>query len=142
MQAPDTSPASPAPAASEPPAEPLRVRLARLSAYFGWQHRLAWTAAILATTLAADVLVIATDVENVMIGWGTPQQRALGSVTAAELRSYAEAGEFASGSMGPKVEAAMRFVAAGGRSIITSLARIADALESPDGGVGTVIRPQ
>ena len=100
------------------------------------------TAAILATTLAADVLVIATDVENVMIGWGTPQQRALGSVTAAELRSYAEAGEFASGSMAPKVDAAMRFVAAGGRSIITSLARIADALESPDGGVGTVIRPQ
>ena len=53
MQAPNTSPASPATAASEPPAEPLRVRLARLSAYFGWQHRLAWTAAILATLVGA-----------------------------------------------------------------------------------------
>ncbi|HNQ06320.1 MAG TPA: carbamate kinase [Tetrasphaera sp.] len=99
------------------------------------------TAAVLAGALGADVLVIATDVENAMVGWGTPEQRALGAVSLAEMRAYAQAGEFASGSMGPKVEAAMRFVTAGGeRSIVTSLERIADAVEATDGSVGTVIR--
>lgn len=100
------------------------------------------TAALLAQALDADVLVIATDVENAMIGWGTPGQRALGALSLAEMQGYAEAGEFASGSMGPKVEAAMRFVAGGGaRSIITSLDRIADAVEASDPAVGTVIHP-
>lgn len=100
------------------------------------------TAALLAQSLDADVLVIATDVENAMIGWGTPGQRALGALSLAEMQGYAEAGEFASGSMGPKVEAAMRFVAGGGaRSIITSLDRIADAVEASDPAVGTVIHP-
>ena len=99
------------------------------------------TAAVLAGALGADVLVIATDVENALVGWGKPEQRALGAVSLAEMRAYAQAGEFASGSMGPKVEAAMRFVAAGGgRSIITSLELIADAVEATDGSVGTVIR--
>lgn len=100
------------------------------------------TAALLAQALDADVLVIATDVENAMIGWGTPGQRALSALSLAEMQGYAEAGEFASGSMGPKVEAAMRFVAGGGaRSIITSLDRIADAVEASDPAVGTVIHP-
>ena len=100
------------------------------------------TAALLAQSLDADVLVIATDVENAMIGWGTPGQRALGALSLAEMQGYAEAGEFASGSMGPKVEAAMRFVAGGGaRSIITSLDRIADAVEASNPAVGTVIHP-
>lgn len=100
------------------------------------------TAALLAQSLDADVLVIATDVENAMISWGTPGQRALGALSLAEMQGYAEAGEFASGSMGPKVEAAMRFVAGGGaRSIITSLDRIADAVEASDPAVGTVIHP-
>lgn len=99
------------------------------------------TAAILARSLGADALVIATDVENAAIGWGTPGQRSLSAVTAAELRGHADAGEFASGSMGPKVEAALRFVEGGGRrSIITSLDRIADAVESsPADPVGTLI---
>ena len=53
--------------------------------------------------------------------------------------AYAADGQFASGSMGPKVEAAIRFVAGGGpRSVITSLTHIADAVE---GDVGTVIEP-
>jgi carbamate kinase len=58
-------------------------------------------------------------------------------VTAAELRGYAAAGQFAAGSMGPKVEAACRFVEAGGeRAVITSLDRIADAVT---GAAGTVV---
>ena len=97
------------------------------------------TAALLARTLDADVLVIATDVDHAAVDWGTPQQRELGRVTLAEMRGYAADGQFASGSMGPKVEAATRFVAGGGpRSVITSLAHITDAVE---GGFGTVIEP-
>ena len=90
------------------------------------------TAALLAEAIAADVLVIATDVPNVTLHFGQPSQRAIGLVTVSELRAYQSAGHFAEGSMAPKVEAACRFVEGGGeRAVITSLDRIADAL--PDG---------
>jgi carbamate kinase len=93
------------------------------------------TAAFLAHELGADTLVIATDVPNVMVDFGTPSQRPLGRVTAAELREHAAAGQFARGSMGPKVEAALRFVDRGGeRSVITSLEHIADAVAGDDAG--------
>jgi len=95
------------------------------------------TACLLARSVDADVLVIATDVANAAVDWGTPTQRDLRSVTVAEMRARAADGQFASGSMGPKVEAALRFVEAGGpRSVITSLDRIGEALE---GRAGTVI---
>ena len=56
------------------------------------------------------------------------------------MEAYAAEGHFASGSMGPKVEAALRFVRSGGRrSIITALDRITEAIDSADGRVGTVI---
>ncbi|SHM98692.1 carbamate kinase [Cryptosporangium aurantiacum] len=93
-------------------------------------------AALLAHALDADVLVIATDVEAAVVGWGTPQARALGEVGVAELRRLATEGHFASGSMGPKVEAACRFAENGGRSVITSLDFIADAVQKT---VGTVV---
>ncbi|WP_141841756.1 carbamate kinase [Humibacillus xanthopallidus] len=97
------------------------------------------TAALLATAVRADVLVIATDVEHVAVGWGTPHERALGAVSPEELERYAAQGEFASGSMGPKVEAALRFVRSGGaRSVITDLHRIADALAGDSGAAGRV----
>ena len=97
------------------------------------------TAALLASTLGADVLVIATDVDHAAVDWGTPRQRDLGRVTLSEMRRHAADGQFASGSMGPKVDAATRFVAGGGpRSVITSLAHITDAVE---GSFGTVIEP-
>jgi carbamate kinase len=93
------------------------------------------TAAILAQELGADTLVIATDVTNVMVDFGTPQQRPLGRVTPAELREHAAAGQFARGSMGPKVEAALRFMERGGsRAVITSLEHIADAVDGNDAG--------
>ena len=93
------------------------------------------TAAILAREVGADTLVIATDVPNVMVGFGTPQARPLARVTPAELRAHAADGEFARGSMGPKVEAALRFVEGGGeRAVITSLEHIADAVERDDAG--------
>jgi carbamate kinase len=94
-------------------------------------------AAVLARAVAATVLVIATDVDHATVAFGTPQERPIGAVTALELRELAAAGHFASGSMGPKVEAAIRFVEAGGRrAVITSLDRIADAVA---GSAGTVV---
>jgi carbamate kinase len=93
------------------------------------------TAAILARDLDAEMLVIATDVPNVMVDFGTPSARPLGRVTVAEMREHAAAGQFARGSMGPKVEAALRFVEGGGsRAVITSLEHIADAVSGDDAG--------
>ena len=95
------------------------------------------TAAVLARSVEADVLVIATDVDNAIIGYGTAAAEAIHTVTLEQMRDIAAAGHFASGSMGPKVEAAMRFVASGGRrSVITALEHIEKAIT---GNYGTVI---
>jgi len=95
------------------------------------------SAAVLARAVGAGVLVIATDVPGVALDFGTPDERRLGPVAVAELRGFAAGGHFASGSMGPKVEAACRFVEAGGeRAVITSLETIAEAAA---GRAGTVV---
>jgi len=95
------------------------------------------TAAVLARSVGADVLVIATDVDNAIVGYGTPDAEPIRTVTLEQMRDIAAAGHFASGSMGPKVEAAMRFVEAGGpRSVITALQHIEKAIT---GNYGTVI---
>jgi carbamate kinase len=76
---------------------------------------------LLAEDLSADLFLMATDVDGVYLHWGSPEQRRLGQVTPEELAGY----EFAAGSMGPKVEAASRFVAkTGRRAAIGSLADI------------------
>ncbi|WP_448641915.1 carbamate kinase [Geodermatophilus sp. URMC 63] len=96
------------------------------------------TAAVLARDLDADTLVIATDVPNVMVDFGTASQRPLGRVTVEELRAHARDGQFARGSMGPKVDAVLRFVEGGGsRAVVTSLENIADAVTGD--AVGTVL---
>jgi carbamate kinase len=92
------------------------------------------TAALLARTVGADVLLIATDVEAAAIGYGTDRQEWLGEVDPDRLQALLDAGEFAGGSMGPKVEAALRFARDGGRSVITSLERLREGVE---GTVGT-----
>jgi carbamate kinase len=77
---------------------------------------------LLAENVAADLFLMATDVDGVYLDWGTPQQRRLGEVTPEELAGH----EFVAGSMGPKVEAAARFAArTGRRAAIGSLADIA-----------------
>ncbi len=92
------------------------------------------TAALLANSLHADALVIATDVDAVVLGWGTPEARPLGAVSVAELRDHAARGEFASGSMAPKVEAACRFAESGrGFAVIASLEHIEEALAGTSG---------
>jgi len=88
---------------------------------------------LLARQIAADLFVMATDVEAVYQDWGTPQQRALRKVTARELRKVS----FPAGSMGPKVDAACRFVeATGARAAIGSLTEIRDIV---DGTAGTQV---
>jgi carbamate kinase len=79
-----------------------------------------------------------TEVENVAVDFGTPQQRPLGMVTADELETHLRAGQFPPGSMGPKVQAALLFLRNGGtRAIITSPWRLAEAVASE--GVGTQV---
>jgi carbamate kinase len=100
-------------------------------------------AALLARTVDADVLVIATDVPNAVLNFDTPEAEPLGRVTTSRLRELAEEGHFASGSMGPKVDAACRFVEHGGQyAVITDLDSIANAVTaSEDEREGTVVVP-
>jgi carbamate kinase len=91
------------------------------------------TAALLARRLDADVLVMLTDVDAVHLDWGAESDRALGKVTTAELREHS----FASGSMGPKVDAACRFVEATGRR--AAIGSLTKAVEIVRGESGTQI---
>jgi len=92
------------------------------------------TSALLATELQAPTLMILTAVSRVAINFGKPGQRSLETVTASELEGHRAEGHFAAGSMGPKVDAALRFVAAGGRrAIIAHLDEAGDALAGKSG---------
>ena len=96
-------------------------------------------AAKLADTLGADTLLILTSVDAAKVNFGQPTEQALGEVSAEELQQYIDAGQFAAGSMLPKTQAALSFVAgASGRTaIITSLEKTADAI---NGVAGTRIK--
>jgi len=79
------------------------------------------TAALLAARLGAETLLILTGVDHVALDYGRPAQRDLYGVSAAELAGYVTQGQFAPGSMLPKVQAALAFLGQGGhRAIITS----------------------
>ncbi|WP_058235252.1 carbamate kinase [Devriesea agamarum] len=94
------------------------------------------TAAVLAEALEADLLMILTDVEAVMDGYGTPEQAPITRATPAMLRSKG----FAAGSMGPKVDAACRFVELTGDN--AAIGRLADAQNIVRGTRGTIITPR
>ena len=94
---------------------------------------------LLAQDVRADRLIILTAVDAVCVNYNKPDQKELSSMTIAECEKYIAEGQFAPGSMRPKVESCMEFVKNndhGGTALITSLARAADALE---GKTGTVI---
>jgi carbamate kinase len=85
---------------------------------------------LLAREVAADLFLMVTDVDGVYTRWGTPDQRKLEKTTPEELRRL----DFAAGSMGPKVEAACRFVErTGGRAAIGGLAEIERIVEGTAG---------
>ena len=96
------------------------------------------SSAKLAADFGADMLVILTAVEKVCINFNKPDQQELSSMTVAEARKYIEEGQFAPGSMLPKVEACIEYVEAypAGKALITSLECAAAGLE---GKTGTVI---
>ena len=87
------------------------------------------TSSVLAAEIGAELLIILTDVPQVYVHYGKPEQKALGAVTLEEIEGLQAEGHFAKGSMGPKVEAIVNFLKAGGkRGLITSPARLADAM--------------
>ncbi|MEO6943089.1 MAG: carbamate kinase [Lacisediminihabitans sp.] len=93
--------------------------------------------ALLAREIDVATLVLVTGVDEVYVDFNKPDQRALHNVDIDEMRGYLAAGQFPPGSMGPKVQSAIDFVAkAGGRAIITSIGKLADALA---GNAGTVV---
>jgi carbamate kinase len=92
------------------------------------------TSALLARSLGIPDLLILTAVDRVAIDFGRPQQRFLSEVSLSELKTLQRAGHFAKGSMGPKVEAAIRHLEAGGeRAIIGHLERALPALAGDTG---------
>src|SRR5579875_1556110 len=98
-----------------------------------------FTSALLAAGLGADLLVITTGVPQVAVGFGSASERLISRMDAAEAAGYLADGEFPPGSMGPKVEAALQVLRAGGREVlITSAGRLSEAL---DGRPGTWIVP-
>ncbi len=97
-------------------------------------------AELLAEKVGADILMILTEVEKVAVNFNKPDQRNLDSLTPAEADKYIEEGQFAPGSMLPKVQAAMKFIKANPvkKAIITSLDKAVDALEGRTGTLFTV----
>ena len=96
-----------------------------------------FVAVLLAEVVAADALVILTDVERVILDRGTRREQAARRLTIAEAKRALEEGQFPPGSMGPKVEAAVRAASAGRRAIIAPLSSAGAALD----GAGTEIVP-
>lgn len=90
----------------------------------------------LAEEVDADIFMILTDVDNVYINYGKSDEKALRNVSIEDIEKYIEDGQFAKGSMGPKVEAALEFAKKGKASYITSLENADKALV---GEIGTKI---
>ena len=97
-----------------------------------------FAAELLAEQVDADVLMILTEVEKVAINYNKPDQQDLSNMNLADAARYCNEGQFAPGSMLPKVQAAMKFVRAypNKKAIITSLDKAIDALK---GETGTTI---
>jgi carbamate kinase len=91
-------------------------------------------ASLLAIELEAEALLLLTDVDAVYVGWGTPDQRPIRSTRPALLRPL----DLAAGSIGPKVEAACRFVEAGGP--FAAIGALGDAAAILRGEAGTIVR--
>lgn len=94
-------------------------------------------AAILATDIGAEVLLILTDVDRVYVDYGSPEQRGIDRMTVEQAEQLLASGELGSGSMAPKVEAAADFVRRGGTRAI--IARLEQGREAVKGTAGTQI---
>ncbi|MBE3580529.1 MAG: carbamate kinase [Thermoanaerobacteraceae bacterium] len=91
-------------------------------------------ARLLASEVGAEFLFLLTEVEQVYLDFGKPTQRAVSRLTVEEAKKYLAEGQFPPGSMGPKIEAAISFVEAGGeKAIIGSLSKAAAAVAGRSG---------
>jgi carbamate kinase len=95
------------------------------------------TSALMANVLGIGDLMILSPVSRVAINFGKPNQRALDRVTLSEIRRFNAAGHFPPGSMGPKIDAAIRFLANGGRRVM--IGRLEEAMAVLRGETGTHI---
>jgi carbamate kinase len=95
------------------------------------------SAALLASHLKVDVLLILTDVEKVLLNYRKENETPIDAMTLAESKRYMEEGQFATGSMEPKIQAAMNFVSSGGKRAI--IASLDSAVLAMQGRAGTVI---
>ncbi len=93
---------------------------------------------LLAREVNADLYVILTDVEAVAVNWGTADQRWLDRITCIEALDLLKEGQFAAGSMEPKMRAAVRYASTGKAAVIGCLSRVDDAVH---GRAGTWIEP-
>jgi carbamate kinase len=95
--------------------------------------------ALLATGLGVDLFVISTDADKVYVDFKKPTQRGIDNATADEIQRYFDQQHFPAGSMGPKIQSAIRYLRHGGKKvIITSYEHLMDAL---NGKAGTHIVP-
>jgi len=100
-----------------------------------------YVAGQLASALGAQALVFVTDVPRLMIDFGDPTERALAEIDVEAAERYQQDGQFPPGSMGPKVDAATRFLRTGGDvAVISTAALAAVTLDSTDAGEGTGTR--
>ncbi len=93
-----------------------------------------YTAGLIAKELGADLFIILTNVNQVSLNYGRPDQKAIRRMTTDEARAHGAAGQFPEGSMGPKIRAGIDFVEATGREVlITSTPRLADSVRGRAG---------
>ncbi len=97
------------------------------------------TTAHMANVLGVEEIMILTAVSRVAINFGKPDQRELDTITVSEAREYLAAGHFPDGSMGPKIQAAIRFIEGGGKRAI--IGHLNEALAALQGETGTHIIP-
>lgn len=96
-------------------------------------------ASVMARDIGAQLLIILTSVEKVSINYSKPNQENIDSMSLAEAEKYLAEGHFPPGSMGPKIEASIDFLSAGGEKVVIS--SIEKAYEAVKGNAGTTIIP-
>ena len=93
--------------------------------------------AVIGNNIDAGILAILTSVEGVAVNYGKENEKMLGQVSLSEIKKYYEEGHFPPGSMGPKIQAAIRFLENGGHMVtISSLEKGREAIH---GNAGTRI---